>query len=68
MISKQIGRLFKRVGKKVRKRGKKEEKEEKRRGKSRKREKGGKTGVYIKFEVHIFAPPFLIYIFSPNEI
>jgi len=28
-----------------------------------------KAGVYIKFEIHIFAPPpFLIYIFSPTEI
>ena len=26
-------------------------------------------GVYIKFEIHIFAPPpFLSYIFSPTEI
>ena len=28
-----------------------------------------KTGVYIKSEIHIFAPPtFLIYIFSPTDI
>jgi len=27
------------------------------------------AGVYIKFEIQIFSlPPFLIYIFSPNEI
>ena len=26
------------------------------------------AGVYIKFEIYFFAPPpFLIYIFSPNE-
>ena len=28
-----------------------------------------KSGVYIKFELHIFCPPpFLIYIFAPTEI
>ena len=26
------------------------------------------SGVYIKFEVHISPPPFLIYTFSPTEI
>ena len=25
-------------------------------------------GVYIKFEIHIFAPPLLIYIFSISKI